>query len=268
METNNKNILIIGALGGMGVATSKKLINEGYSVYGLDIKDSSNIEGLHYFKCDITSNESIHNAFININKEINELYAIITLAGIYFMDSLLEISDEKFKKIIDINVLGNQRIIKEFFPLLKSGSKIVITTSEVATLDPLPFNGIYSMSKALLEKYAYSLRMEVNLFGIKVVTLRPGAVNTNLLNDSTSSLEEMVKSTQIHKESSLKFKGIVNSIESKAISVEKLANKISKILKKKKPKFVYRINNNFLLKIFNALPDHLQVWLIKKLLEK
>lgn len=261
-----KNVLVVGSLGGMGYSLSERLVKKGYSVFGLDVLDTCNIKGVNYYKCDITSEESIKNAYSLIIDKIDTLDAIIDVAGVYIMDSLLEIEDKELKRIIDINVLGIQRVVKTFFPLLKKGSKIIITTSELAMLDPLPFNGIYTMSKSLLEKYIFSLRMEVNNFGIKVVSFRPGAVKTNLLNDSTSSMDKMCKKTVIHKEQSKNFKHIVDSVESKSVSPSKVADKLCKILKKKHPKYVYTLNNNFALKLLNALPDSLQVKIISKIL--
>ena len=79
--------------------------------------------------------------------------------------ALVEMSEERFSRIFDINLFGLYRLNKEFLPLLKKGSKIVITSSELAPLDPLPFTGIYAITKAAVEKYAYSLRMEMNLLG-------------------------------------------------------------------------------------------------------
>lgn len=261
-----KNVLVVGSLGGMGYSLSERLVKKGYNVFGLDVLDTCNIKGVNYYKCDITSEESIEKAYSLIIDKIDTLDAIIDVAGVYIMDSLLEIEDKELKRIIDINVLGIQRVVKAFFPLLKKGSKIIITTSELATLDPLPFNGIYTMSKSLLEKYIFSLRMEVNNFGIKVVSFRPGAVKTNLLNDSTSSMDKMCKKTVIHKEQSKNFKHIVDSVESKSVPPSKVADKLCKILKKKHPKYVYTLNNNFALKLLNALPDSLQVKIISKIL--
>lgn len=262
-----KNVLVVGALGGMGSAISKKLISENYNVFGLDLSSNCDDKNLNYLKCDITNEIDVKNVFNKISSKLDVLDAIIFVAGIYKMDSLLEISDEAMKKIVDINVLSIQRINRIFFPLLKSGSKIIITTSELAIYDPLPFNGIYSITKAFLEKYAFSLRMEVNNLGIKVITVRPGAVKTKMIGASTSSLDEFVKNTKIHKRSSTKFKHIVDSVEAKAIEPEKIAKLFSKILKKKNPKFSYSINRNFGLRLLNLLPDKLQVKIISKLIK-
>lgn len=63
--------------------------------------------------------------------------------------------------------------------MLANGGRIVITSSELAPLDPLPFTGLYAITKSAVEKYAYSLRMELSLHGISVSVIRPGAVNTD-----------------------------------------------------------------------------------------
>ena len=128
----------------------------------------------------------LEQVFAQISSQISGFYAIIHLAGIYIMDSLVEMTEQRFTRIFDINVFGIYRINKIFLPLLSKGSRILITSSEVAPLDPLPFNGIYSITKSTIEKYAYSLRMELNLLGIKVSVLRPGEVKTKLINKSTS----------------------------------------------------------------------------------
>lgn len=262
-----KNILISGVNGGMGLETAKKFLDAGYKVFGIDIQEISNLEGLTYFKCDITNEYEINDVFIRISQQVEKLDTFISLAGVYFMDSLLEISNDRLHKIIDINSLGTYRLVKAFFPLFKAKSKVIITTSELATLDPLPFTGVYAISKSLLDKYAFSLRMELNLFDIDVVVFRPGAVKTNLLNDSISEMDKMCENTIIHKQTSKRFKQTVNSIESKYISPLKVANKLYKIDNKKHPKYVYKANNNFLLKLLNILPDRLQVKIISKLLK-
>lgn len=262
-----KNVLLVGAAGGMGEAITKKLIAENYQVFGIDIAKKEITENLTYFQCDILDEKALEKVKEKLATKIDELYAIIFVAGIYKMDSLLEISDKEMKKVVDINVLSVQRINRLFFSFLKKDSRIIITTSELATLDPLPFNGIYSITKAFLEKYAFSLRMEVNNLSIKVVTLRPGAVQTKMIKSSTSSMEEFVNKTKIHKKSSTKFKHIVDSVESKAIEASKLANLVFKILEKKNPRYSYSINRNPGLKLLNALPDKLQVSIISKLIK-
>ena len=110
--------------------------------------------------------------------------------------------------------------------------------------------------------------MELQLLDYQVVVLRPGAIDTGLLSVSVAKLQDFKQNTVIFKEHATKFDEIVNSVESKKIPPEKLAKLMGKILTKKKNKFVYKINRNFLLKILNVLPDRFQTWVIKKILTK
>ena len=97
-------------------------------------------------------------------------------------------------------------------------------SSELAPLDPLPFTGIYAISKTAIEKYAYSLRMELQLLDYKVIIIRPGAVDTTLLDVSTSRLDDFVNNTKLYTCNAQKFKNIVDSVESKKVPPEKIAN--------------------------------------------
>lgn len=263
-----KSVLITGASGGIGLATVKQFLSLGYEVYALDIKEIEPLDHCHFYQIDIRSKDSIEQAFEKIQSEQVKFDAIIHLAGIYDLNSLIEMSEEDFVRSYDINLFGVFRINKAFVPLLNKKGKVVITTSELAITDPLPFTGIYGITKAALDKYAYSLRMELQLLGHQVVVLRPGAIDTGLLNVSVTKLNEFKKNTELYKDNATKFDEIVNSVESKKIPPAKLAKKIGKIVEKKKPRFVYKINRNFLLKLLNALPNRFQTWVIKKILTK
>lgn len=264
-----KKILITGASNGMGKATAEYLSKKGNLIFALDIIQSPKTENIFPIKADVTDFESIKNAFKEVSTQTDSLDAIIHFAGIYKMNSLVEIEEKDFEKIFNINVFGVYRINKIFLPLiLKNKGQIIITTSELAPLDPLPFTGLYAITKSTLEKYAFSLRMELNLLNIKVSVLRPGAVKTAMINSSTSALEKMCEQTKLYSYNTKKFEKIVNSVESKMIEPEKIARLVEKILLSKKPKFTYSINANKYLKILNKLPDKLQVNIIKKLLTK
>ena len=263
-----KTVLITGASGGMGLATAKHLISQGYEVYALDIKPVEEFEHFHFVQTDITKEESVVEAAKRIEEGGVRIDSIVHLAGIYDLNSLVEMSEEDFIRIYNINLFGVYRINKAFLPLLNKKAKILITTSELATQDPLPFTGIYGITKAALDKYAYSLRMELQLLGYQVVVLRPGAIDTGLLDVSMAKLKDFKENTVLYKENANKFDEIVNKVESKKIPPEKIGKLVAKILHKKKAKFVYTINRNPLLKLLNLLPNRFQTWVIKKILTK
>lgn len=261
------SILITGAYGGMGKATSKIIRDNGFRVFALDKTVGEAEESIIPIQADITDEQSVINAFELVGKATDKLFAIIHFAGVYMLDSLVEMESEDFEKIFKINVQGAFLVNKIFLPLLTEGSRIIITTSELAPLDPLPFTGIYAVTKSALDKYAYSLRMELQLVGIKVSVLRAGAVTTDMLGASTDALDKFCEKTELYTCNADRFKRIVEGVEARSVSPEKIAKKTFKIIKKKSPKFAYKINRNPLLLILNALPRSLQFWIIKQILK-
>ena len=262
-----KYVLITGAYGGMGYMTVKALAGQGFTVFALDKKVGEAEENVLPIQTDVTDIESIKAAFERVKGITDELFAIVHFAGVYMLDSLIEIADEEFERIFKINLFGAFYINKIFTPLLKNGSKIVMTTSELAPLDPLPFTGLYAVTKGALDKYAYSLRMELQLLGISVSVLRAGAVSTGMLGVSTDALDRFCEKTATYQCNAARFKKIVNGVEAKSVPPERIAKKVGKILRKKKPKFAYSVNRNKLLLLLNALPKGLQCFAIRKILK-
>ena len=182
-----KYALITGGASGMGRATAVELAKNGFTVFSCDINSNpEERENIIQIKTDVTSEKSVKETFEAVSKITDRLDAVINFAGIIMMNSLIEITEEEFVKIFNVNLFGAFRINKAFFPMVqKAKGKIIITTSELAENKVLPFNAIYAISKKALDAYAQGLAMELGLLGISVVTLRPGAVATPIIKSSS-----------------------------------------------------------------------------------
>ncbi len=262
-----KHVLITGAYGGMGYATAKAFAERGYSVFAADRTVKEAEPNIIPVEADVTDAESIDRAFAFVASQTGKLDAIVHFAGIYRLDSLVEMSEARFTEIFNVNLFGAYRVNKAFLPLLREGSRIILTSSELAPIAPLPFTGIYAITKTALERYAESLRMELQLLGISVSVLRPGAVKTGLLSDSTRELEEFCSNTRIYACNAEKFRRIVNRVESKNIPPEKIAKTALRTLMAKRPRYVYNVNRNRLLRLWNVLPAKGQTAVIRKILK-
>ena len=263
----NKYVLVTGAAGGMGKAATELLVSRGYFVVALDKRLPEGRDGVLPLVCDITDEKSVLSAFEKTRELTGTLSGIIHFAGMYMLDSLVELDGEKLEDAFRVNFFGACRVNRIFLPLLSVGSRIVITTSELAPLDPLPFTGIYAVTKAALDKYAYSLAMELQLLGIGVSVLRAGAVKTDMLGASTDALERFVEKTELYSCNAKRFKAIVERVEARCISSEKLAKRAVGIFEKRKPHFAYSINRNPLLLLLNILPKRLRFFAIRKILK-
>lgn len=260
-------ILVTGAAGGMGRAVCNLLYHTGYEVWGLDIAPLQDVPW-HYIRADLTDAEEISVAYEQIREKCPRLFAIVHMAGIYELDSLVEMSEERFRRVFEVNLMAAFSVNRCFLPLLGRGSRILITTSELAPLSPLPFTGIYAISKTALDSYAHALRMELQLLGISVSILRPGAVQTGLLSVSTCRLREFCDHTGLYPCNAQRFERIVNRVEARNISPEKIACLILKMLQKRRAPLCRSINRNPLLLLLNILPVRTQIWIIGRILKE
>lgn len=267
-EIEMKYILVTGAYGGMGKKAVQLFVQNGYTVFALDRKIGEPQEGVIPVLADVTDVQCLQAAFERVKSVTDTLFAIVHFAGVYTLDSLVEISEEAFDRAFQINLYGAFHVNKIFLPLLEKNSKIVITTSELAPLDPLPFTGIYAITKAALDGYAYSLKMELQLLDVHVSVIRAGAVSTDMLGVSTDALDRFCDTTKRYKVNAERFKNIVNKVEAKCVSPEKVGKKALKILKAKKPRFVYTLNRNKLLLLLNGLPKEVRFKIIKSIIGK
>lgn len=261
-----KYALVTGAFGGMGKSVVKRLSEENYTVFALDIACGESYENVIGIETDITDQKSVENAFSVISSITDRLDVCLHFAGVYMMNSLLEMQQADFLRIMNVNIVGAFSVNRVFAPLFKTGTRIVILTSELAPLKPLPFTGIYAVTKSALDKYAYSLRMEAQLSGIHVSVLRAGAVDTGMLDVSTRALDAFTQNTQAYTLVAKRFKDIVNRVESRKITPDRIAQKVCAILSKRNPRFSYSVNRNPLLLLLNALPERMQFFIIRLIL--
>ncbi len=262
----SRNILVTGASGGMGFTTCQVLADSGYTVYGLDVRKPEGPFTFRFLSADVTDSIQLEAAFQMIKEAAGSLKAVLHFTGKYDLNSLVEVTEQDFVRLFDINLFGVYRVNRLFLPLLENKGRIVITTSELAPLDPLPFTGLYAATKTALESYAYSLRMEVQLLGCSVSIIRPGAVQTGLLGVSTTRLEAFCKTTQLYACNAARFRAIVDKVESKSIPPQRIGKLALRILKAKRPRYVYNINRNPLLRLLNLLPHSWQTSIIRWIL--
>ncbi len=255
------NILITGAASGIGRATVEYFASRGHRVFGIDVAQNDST-----FTADITD----ENSLLSVKEQLGEtvLDAIINVAGIHLMTSLVEGDFARMKKAVDINLTGAMLVNRVFHQNLRADGRIIIVTSEVASLDPLPFNGLYSVTKTALDAYAQALRQELNLLGQKVITLRPGAVETPLCHGSVQATADLADKTELYQKQAKSFSGLAAKFMGKPVKPQKIAALIYKATTAKHPKLIYQKNRNPGLILLNLLPKGLQCAIVKWLINR
>lgn len=260
------NVLITGAASGIGRAAADYFIEQGHVVYGIDVATTEERANFCGFVADITDEHSLQEIRDYFVANSITIDTVLNIAGVHMMASFVESDYVKMRKVVDINLSGTMLVNRIFHKCLAADGRIIIVTSEVASFDPMPFNGLYNVTKTALDTYAQALRQELNLIGQKVVTIRPGAVETSLSHRSMSATLELADTTVLYKKQAKNFAGLAAKFMGSPIKPEALATLIYKAATAKHPKLIYKKHRNLGLILLNILPKRLQCAVIKLLL--
>lgn len=233
MRIEKRTVVITGASSGIGKGLKEAFEKKGDIV--VDISRSGNM-----YKCDVGDAEKLKSVFDDIYLNYGEIDILITNAG-YGISGAVELIDEKeAKRQFDVNFFGTSNACKYALPMMKKKGKIVIISSATA-LFPLPFKAYYCASKAAVDSFAQSLKMELSKTDIEVTSICPGDIKTNFT-------ENRVK----HYETNDKYKNAVElstkptaKTEKRRMPLNYAVNKIMKIIEKEKYKPQYIIGRQY-----------------------
>jgi NAD(P)-dependent dehydrogenase (short-subunit alcohol dehydrogenase family) len=252
---NNKAILITGTSTGIGKACALYLDQMGYKVYacvrhqhdGDRLKKEAS-ETLTPILLDVTDSKSIRSATDFIKKETGgKLFGLINNAGIGRGGALEATPVKEIKKLMDINVIGLMAVTKAFIPMLRKAKGIIVNIGSTSSLLALPGASAYSASKFAVRAITDSLRLELKPFGISVILVAPGAIESKIWEKGKAYKEEMRK--QVTPElaelyAPLKKFGDRISESVKKIPAIEVAKVVANAFSKSKPKRTYIVGND------------------------
>jgi NAD(P)-dependent dehydrogenase (short-subunit alcohol dehydrogenase family) len=122
--------------------------------------------------------------------QVDELDALVDNAGIAIAAPLEFLPAEELVRQLDVNVVGQLRVIQAFMPPLRRSNGRIVLMGSIGGRSALPFMGAYAMSKFALEAMADSLRVELAPFGIRVSIIEPGTIATAIWTKPQRALEE------------------------------------------------------------------------------
>lgn len=200
--TAKRTVLITGCSdGGLGAALALAFhthLSKSYRVFAtarnLSKTKSLQSAGIEVLTLDVLESTSIAECVTQVSSLTNgTLDVLLNNAGAGFSMPISDISIPEAKKFFDLNFWSYLEVTQAFLPLvLKSnhpdGGMIVNNTS-VASVCPVPFEGMYCASKAATAMISDTIRLELQPFGVKVIDLKTGAVKSNI-HDSKIVLPE------------------------------------------------------------------------------
>lgn len=205
-----KSIIITGASSGIGKATAIKLVESGYQVFGLArrydklvaissklLTSSREDKGDNYIpmEFDITKPErfgSIINDILSKAKG-GTIYGLVNNAGYVEPGAIVEITMQDLRNQFETNFFGLLEFTKKVLPvMLENNQGRIVNISSVSGLMSLPLIGAYSATKYAVEAITDALRMELWNTNLKVVTVNPGLVETNINTISKPKVDNLI----------------------------------------------------------------------------
>jgi NAD(P)-dependent dehydrogenase (short-subunit alcohol dehydrogenase family) len=261
-------ILITGASGGLG----RELVRLSASFPGVDAIIATDIDEAVYRhfaghekviakKMDVGSEASIRKVKDEISEKGIRIRYLINNAGTHAFFPVSESTEQLLDKILRVNLYGPVLTVSAFLDdLIATRGRVVQISSDSVRL-PIPFY-IYPATKIAMEAFSVSMRRELGLYGISLVIVRPGAMQTPFLDGMDKIQNEAVNSRYqqwFENFAILSWKSVGN----RSVPSE-VAGLVMKALVVKKPRTTYAINRNRKISFFQFFPERLKDMLIRR----
>ena len=178
-----KTALVTGASSGMGKDAAFRLINEGYTVYvaARRLEKMRDLEqaGARLIAMDISREPEIEAAVKRIMTESGGVGVLVNNAGFGMYGAIEDTNIEDARYQFEVNLFGLARLTQMLLPAMRAhGFGKIVNFSSIGGKIYSPLGGWYHATKHALEGWSDCLRLEVEQFGIDVVIIEPGLIQT------------------------------------------------------------------------------------------
>jgi NAD(P)-dependent dehydrogenase (short-subunit alcohol dehydrogenase family) len=273
-------VVVTGASTGIGEATTLHLASLGFKVFAGVRKDEdaerARSYGLQPVRLDVTDPDLIAAARNEVEGALDgaPLAGLVNNAGVAISGPIEFISPEELTRQLDINVIGQVRVIQAFLGLLRRDKGRVVNISSIGGRIALPLVGPYAASKFALEAVSDSLRREVRNQGVEVIVVEPGAIKTPIWGKGNAAAEEML--SEAPPEAEQLYGDMIRAIRAETVKIEEerglppsaVAEVVGEALTASKPKTRYLVGRDAKMRaaLAKRLPDRVMDSLIGRAL--
>lgn len=216
-----------------------RLRDLGWAVYSSVRHVGDAPEGTTELVFDVTDPVAVGHAAVSVE----ELDALVDNAGIAIAAPLEFLPPEELTRQLDVNVVGQLRVIQAFLPALRRSRGRIVLMGSIGGRSALPFLGAYAMSKFALEAMADSLRIELAPFEVRVSIVEPGTIATAIWTKPQRSIEELPpEAAPLYGERMDKFRQLATErAAGSAVPAADVAKTVEHALTSPKPKARYLV---------------------------
>ena len=198
------NVLITGAAGGIGLATVHRFLARGCKVFAADMSQEGLGELRRRFaepvgrgvlvplRLDVSSQSEIERALAVIRSEAADVGILINCAGIFQVTPFLQMNDEQFMAVLNVNLVGAFRVaqaVARDMAQRKRGR--IINVGSIAGLKGAPGAAHYAASKGALRALSATMAVELAAHNIQVNLVSPGYVDTPMMGESSDAMRAL-----------------------------------------------------------------------------
>lgn len=181
--TTRRTVLVTGASSGIGMATARKLADLGFVVYAaarrVERMKELEAQGIRPIAMDVTDDASAAAGVDRIIEDTGRIDVLVNNAGYGSYGAIEDVPPEEARRQFDVNIFGLARLTQLVTPHMREqGDGYIVNVSSMGGKLYMPLGGWYHATKFAVEGLSDSLRLELAPFGIKVVIIEPGAIET------------------------------------------------------------------------------------------
>jgi len=189
-------VLITGCSSGIGRAMADAFKSAGYSVWATARKPEDvaklNAAGFTGIELDVNDPAALERLVATLEQRDTPLDVLINNAGYGGIGPLLDGGVEALRRQFETNVFSIVGVTRALFPALRGSKGLVVNIGSVSGVLVTPFAGAYCASKAAVHAMNEALRLELAPFGIRVMEVQPGAIDTQFANNAKREAEQVI----------------------------------------------------------------------------
>lgn len=270
MQKNQiKTALVTGASTGIGYDSVRALCEAGFRVVATIRKESDQQKleknfgtQVHAIRLDVTDFSVVESLpqMLKEKFQIEHLDLLVNNAG---QALAAPFADEDFKEIQNmfaVNVMALMKLTQVLLPLLKQNQNQkagrIVNISSVAGVSALPFLTVYAATKHAVEGFSEGLRRELMLWGIKVIVIGPGSIQTPIWDKGFIEIKDRYKQSEFS-DAFDRFMKLTNKEIKGALPVSAVSSLVVKAATETDPAYRYA-----------PIPNKMRNWLLPQLMPK